>query len=199
MKIYVASSWRNNRQSEVVKALRAEGHEVYDFKNPEPYTGFSWSELDPNWQEWTNKEYFEALNHPRAVQAFNSDFDAMKWADVCVLIMPCGRSAHTEAGWMQGQNKPTIVLIEDKAEPELMYKIFSLITDSLEDAISYLQTYEPNTLDFLEWKEKTIEELYNLKFDHSLHDLERDFAADFERGLPPAESAQCIVEDYTEA
>ncbi len=30
MKIYVASSWRNQFQQEVVALLRAEGHEVYD-------------------------------------------------------------------------------------------------------------------------------------------------------------------------
>lgn len=36
MKIYVASSWRNQYQPEVVATLRAVGHEVYDFKNPRP-------------------------------------------------------------------------------------------------------------------------------------------------------------------
>lgn len=33
-KIYVASSWRNSFQLDVVSFLRNEGHEVYDFKNP---------------------------------------------------------------------------------------------------------------------------------------------------------------------
>lgn len=33
-KIYVASSWRNPFQQEVVNILRDLGHEVYDFKNP---------------------------------------------------------------------------------------------------------------------------------------------------------------------
>jgi hypothetical protein len=32
MKIYVASSWRNERQQDVVKTLRAANHEVYDFR-----------------------------------------------------------------------------------------------------------------------------------------------------------------------
>lgn len=36
MNIYVASSWRCARQPAVVAALRAAGHEVYDFKNPAP-------------------------------------------------------------------------------------------------------------------------------------------------------------------
>ena len=44
MRIYVASSWRNEaRQQATVHALRGAGHEVYDFRNPAPGdTGFSW-------------------------------------------------------------------------------------------------------------------------------------------------------------
>lgn len=33
-RIYVASSWRNKYQPEVVAALRKAGHKVYDFRNP---------------------------------------------------------------------------------------------------------------------------------------------------------------------
>lgn len=46
--IYVASSWRNPYQPVVVGELRFMGHEVYDFRNPEPGShGFHWSEIDP--------------------------------------------------------------------------------------------------------------------------------------------------------
>jgi hypothetical protein len=43
--IYVASSWRNDYQPAAVAALRAAGHEVYDFKDSE---GFNWREVDPD-------------------------------------------------------------------------------------------------------------------------------------------------------
>ena len=33
MNIYVASSWRNQKQPDVVTALRENGHTVYDFKH----------------------------------------------------------------------------------------------------------------------------------------------------------------------
>ena len=53
-KIYVASSWRNERQPILVEILRANGHEVYDFRNPkEGDNGFHWSEIDEDWQQWT--------------------------------------------------------------------------------------------------------------------------------------------------
>ncbi len=32
--IYLASSWRNDLQPEVLLALRDAGHAVYDFRNP---------------------------------------------------------------------------------------------------------------------------------------------------------------------
>lgn len=143
MKIYVASSWRNDRQPEVVEALRSAGHEVYDFKNPsETDRGFSWSDIDPDWKQWTNAQYREALNHPIADKGFANDFNAMNWADACVMVMPCGRSAHVEAGWMQGNGKPTLILQEKEAEPELMYKLFELVTDDLTELIEHLSMVE---------------------------------------------------------
>ncbi len=124
MKIYVASSWRNEFQPEVVKILRSLGHEVYDFRNPPKKTGFSWSEIDPDWENWTPGEYLHALEHPRSIEGFNSDFEAMKWADCCVMVLPCGRSANTEAGWMKGAGKQVYVYQPLAQEPELMYKIY---------------------------------------------------------------------------
>ncbi|MEQ1678417.1 MAG: hypothetical protein ABL876_17110 [Chitinophagaceae bacterium] len=139
MKIYVASSWRNKHQPEIVQKLRDAGHEVYDFRNPsETDKGFAWSDIDPNWKEWTNEQYRKALNHPVAVKGFFNDFSGMQWADACVMVMPCGRSAHTEAGWMQGAGKPTIILQQKEAEPELMYKIYEAVYDNIIDVVEHL-------------------------------------------------------------
>lgn len=125
MNIYVASSWRNEYQEQVVEVLRSMGHEVYDFKNP-PHGrgGFAWSDIQESWQTWTTEEYRDALNHEIAIDGFNSDFDGMKWADVCVMVLPCGRSANTEAGWMKGAGKKVYVFSPIKQEPELMYKLY---------------------------------------------------------------------------
>ncbi len=120
MKIYVASSWRNDKQPMIVDALRAMGHEVYDFKDTD--RGFHWSDLDPDWKNWNKRKFRNHLEHPIAEAAYGGGLDAMLWADACVLVMPCGRSAHLEAGWFIGQGCPTAILLDD-GEPELMYKL----------------------------------------------------------------------------
>ena len=126
MKIYVASSWRNDHQPGVVNLLRANGYEVYDFKKPIPGDdGFHWSEIDGSWKSWTVSKYRDALDHPIAEAGYAKDMHAMLWADSCVVVMPCGRSAHLEAGWFCGQGKPCIFLFPDgvMVEPELMVKM----------------------------------------------------------------------------
>lgn len=137
MKIYVASSWRNVYQPRVVQLLKQLGNEVYDFRNPAPNnTGFQWSQIDEDWQQWTPSEYIEALAHPIAEAGFKFDFDAMKWADACVMVLPCGRSANTEAGWMKGTGKQVFVYQPIPQEPELMYKIYDEIFVGEHDLIN---------------------------------------------------------------
>lgn len=132
-RIYVASSWRNQRQPRVVTYLRECGHAVYDFRNPQvgydnpvgSGRGFHWSEIDPAWQDWSPLEYVRSLEHPIARDGFASDWQAMQWADTCVLVLPSGRSAHLEAGYFVGAGKDLFILLDPSArtEPELMYRM----------------------------------------------------------------------------
>ena len=141
-KIYLASSWRNTDQPSAVAQLRAAGHDVYDFRNPPDEgipNGFRWSEIDPSWEAWSAGVYREKLRSPLAQRGFNSDFDGMKWADVGVLLLPCGRSAHLELGWMAGAGKHTIIWTRDGQEPELMALLASQICISASEVIEALR------------------------------------------------------------
>jgi len=132
-RIYLASSWRNQIQPAMVTMLRGWGHHVYDFKNPTPGSqGFSWSDIDPKWKSWTASEYVEALSHPIACHGYTQDMRAMEWADTCVLLLPCGRSAHLEAGWFAGRGKRTIVMTADGEEPELMALMCNHIVSTID-------------------------------------------------------------------
>ncbi len=139
-KIYVASSWRNVHYNDVVRALREAGHDVYDFRNPPSGDeGFKWSSVSEDYMEWSPQEYREQLGHPKAVRQFGNDIEAMQSCDICVLVLPCGRSAHTEAGWFAGSGRKVLAYIPERQEPELMYKLFDGICCSLEELIMKLK------------------------------------------------------------
>ena len=86
---------------------------------------------------WTPAEYQTNLSHPLAERQFKNDINAMTACDACMLVLPCGICADTEARWFAGQGKKVYVLIPDKDsfEPELMYKLFTKVCVSLEELI----------------------------------------------------------------
>lgn len=140
MKIYVASSWRNEYYPEVVLKLREAGFDVYDFRNPPSGDdGFHWDNVSDKWLDWSPEEYRDNLMHPLAERQFKNDIEAMESRNACVLVLPCGRSAHTEAGWISDQGKKTIAYIPTKQEPELMYKLFSAVCCAIEEVLEELK------------------------------------------------------------
>lgn len=151
-RIYVASSWRNPIQPQLVSILRSEGHEVYDFRNPAGGTGFSWAEvkrstydnepgIPSKGSDWERAlVYLDMLAHPRAQAGFRADFEAMKWADTFVMALPCGKSAHLELGWAAGAGKRTAILLEDPVEPELMYLAADAMFHRVEDLLAWLES-----------------------------------------------------------
>ena len=127
LKIYLASSWQNKEYEQVLNTLRLEGYETYDFKHPEnkELSSFDWEKLDKEYNKWTCPDFKKALNHPETIKAFQKDFQAMQEADFCVLLLPCGRSAHSEAGWMKGNGKKVFILdLSENPKPELMYRMY---------------------------------------------------------------------------
>jgi hypothetical protein len=157
MKIYVASSWRCEYQPEAVRRLRALGHEVYDFRGPGTGWGevegsdggFHWSEVDPNWKSWLDDvpRYLRGLQHPRAIEGYNRDMDALRRADACILVNPCGQSAHAELGWAAGAGKQTAAWCPAIREPDLMLKMAGYITDKWEDIERWLPEITHRTVE----------------------------------------------------
>lgn len=146
MKIYVASSWRNEIQPHVVHALRTMAHEVYDFHSPRPgNNGFSWAEIDPDWQQWTLETYRDCLSDPTAEDGFALDMDALKWCEAVVGVQPFGRSASLELGWAAGAGKLTVLLLA-KGEPELMIKMCDRICIGTEEMLKALSDHQLSVL-----------------------------------------------------
>lgn len=129
-KIYLASSWNNNKQPLAVKKLRDIGHSVYDFRNPNGRKDRSvWEDIGyTNIQvKRMNKNVFkEALRKKQTKDRFQDHHKAMLEADICILLLPCGKSAHIEAGYMAGNGKRVFVmdLQNTMTQAELMYMTF---------------------------------------------------------------------------
>lgn len=144
MKIYVASSWRNPEYPAVVAALRRAGHEVYDFRAAN--RAFNWAQIDPTWDPanpvLSCQGLHRALASPEAEKAFDHDKAALDWADAGVLVMPCGRSAHLEAGYLRGRGRPVHVLLADQERPDLMHKLAQIHT-SLPSILAKLRDEDP--------------------------------------------------------
>jgi hypothetical protein len=151
VRIYVASSWRNNVQPHVVQTLRAHGHRVYDFKHPAADNqGFHWHDVRVpgdmaadgsivSWRDWTPAQFREALKSDVAERGFSLDMNALNDCEACVLVLPCGKSAHLELGQAVGAGKRTIVYMPRQEEAELMYLMCDHLCLSMEEVIEKLK------------------------------------------------------------
>ena len=144
MKIYTASSWRNPFYDGIVASLKAAGHDVYDFKTTISTHGktvaFNWNQCDENWENWDFSGFMKGLEHPLAKNAFAADKNGMDTADIGVLVLPCGSSAHLEAGYMVGRGKPVYVLLPPGViRAELTYKLATKILSDNGELVEELE------------------------------------------------------------
>jgi hypothetical protein len=88
--------------------------------------------VDPDWKNWVDDvpRYLRGLEHPRAIEGFNRDMDALKSCDACILVNPCGQSAHAELGWAAGAGKLTAAWCPEIREPDLMIKMAGHVAQS---------------------------------------------------------------------
>ena len=107
MKIYLASSWKN--QKEVIALagyLELCGFEVDAFcRSSDKRYAFHWSELVDSEDDLANYDAIEMLADPRTQRAFKEDRKWLDWSDCVIMLMPCGRSSHLEGGYAKGQGK----------------------------------------------------------------------------------------------
>lgn len=136
MRIYIASSWRNQYYPQILDLLRDERHEVYDFKDEK--TRFYWGDLDPEWGTWTQAQWFEAMKDSLAQRGFNADLGALTNCHVCVIVNPCNKSAHLEGGFAKGLGKRLIIYSPEEMEPELMYCMADHLVDCSHDLLQVL-------------------------------------------------------------
>lgn len=102
-------------QVKLLSALfREAGMEVYAFCEPEGrpdgldafvFEADQWDGPLPlemmNWKKF--------MDSPLTERAYLADKAGLDWADTAVLVLPCGRSSHMEAGYAVGQGKELFI------------------------------------------------------------------------------------------
>jgi len=104
MKIYIATSWKNESLAkDVTEILRRDGHEVDCFCDES--TGrycFRWTD---HFTDIKDANVFSFSKLPAARRAFEEDKKFIDWCDAVVMIFPCGNSSHLEGGYAKGSGK----------------------------------------------------------------------------------------------
>ena len=139
MKIYLASSWKNEKEiKRLANLLKMQGYNVDCFCDTS--TGryvFHFSEIgDPRVLNVLN-----FLADKRSQRAFQEDKKWLDWCECCLLYLPAGKSAHLEAGYAKGQGKKLIIFQCEfpKGEFDVMYGFADLITDDLNTIRNWLE------------------------------------------------------------
>jgi hypothetical protein len=113
MKIYIASSWKNETLCrDYARTLREWGHDVDVFcELREGRTIFSFDEIS----EADSHNAISMLQEPIAQKWID-------WADCVLMLLPCGNSAHLEAGYAKGCGKKLYIVGDFKnGEFDVMY------------------------------------------------------------------------------
>ena len=139
-KIYLIGSLRNPSIEGIAKQLRAAGFDVFD----------DWyaigPEADDHWKTYEQnrgRNFKQALDGQVCTNAFNFDKRNIDAADIGVMVMPAGKSGHTEMGYMAGQGKRTYVLLEPDVDRwDIMYKFFTGVEYDVESLIKTLLAYK---------------------------------------------------------
>ena len=117
--IYLIGSLRNPEVPTHATYLRALGFEVFDdWYAAGPIADDSWQAYEKS----RGTTYEDALNGFAAKHVFDFDFLHLKRVDAGVLVMPAGKTAHLELGFLVGLLKPTYVLFDKEPDRwDVMY------------------------------------------------------------------------------
>ena len=148
-RIYIATSWKNMDRQKLVQELREHGHKVYEFRR---YSGegdmpvleeislkyglgekYRTKTLEPG-------EYEKIIFDKKARMCFSLHAPAIEKADICILLLPAGRSAHIEAGLLSGRGTKVIVYDSGQyTKAELAYGYFDGYTSDKEELFRMLE------------------------------------------------------------
>lgn len=135
MKVYLIGALKCKTIPTLAGILRADGLTVYDDW---------WSAGEHADSEWRKHEqlrgrsFAEALKGEHAQNVFQFDKKLLDQSDAAVLVMPAGKSAHIELGYMVGRGKRTAVLLTEPDRFDVMYAFADTVVETVEELRTWL-------------------------------------------------------------
>jgi len=143
MKIYISASWKKREEVRTLaEKLRELGHEVFDFTDhkcrntPEiPPEKFP-EQFDP---EKHNYHYY--LDRPEFRFAMSENYHAIAWADLIILLLPCGLDATADWALGVGMGKSSIIVGHPGVGVRCPTHLWAdLFTESIDDVVQSLSS-----------------------------------------------------------
>ncbi len=134
---YLIGSLRNPQIPEFANQLTAEGYDVFaDWYSPGPDA----DDFGRDYSKARGRTYREFLDSYAAKNVFQFDKYHMDRCDAAVLLMPAGKSAHTEMGYTVGRGKPCYLVFEEEPERyEVMIQFATRIFFSRQEFFKFLK------------------------------------------------------------
>lgn len=137
MRLYLIGSLSNESIPEIGVALREQGYDVFDdWFSPGP-------KADEYWREYElarGHTYKEALMGFAGRHVFEFDKEHLDACDGAVLVLPAGKSAHLELGYVLGDRRFGAVYFPngEPAKWDVMYMFADLVAFSFEELVEGL-------------------------------------------------------------
>lgn len=136
MRLYLIGSLRNPEVPAVAAELRKLDIDVFD----------DWYAAGPTaddcWRDYERargRTYLQALKGAAAYNVFSFDHMHLSRSDAALLVLPAGKSAHLELGWMLGRGKTGYVLLDDPERWDVMYQFATKVFASREEMCNELR------------------------------------------------------------
>lgn len=143
MKVYISASWKNRLLvRKLAGILRANNHEVFDFTDPScRKTHETPPEMFPEQFDPSQHTYSKYINRKEWRAVVDENREAIKWADLIILLLPCGIDATADWALGVGMGKRTIIVGHpNKGERSEVHLWADTMLDSINDVIPSLQS-----------------------------------------------------------
>ncbi len=147
MKIYVAGSFKNLAVCRLVgKVLRQNGFDdVYVFCDADVET-FSYSMKLRETDEYKSFTPKSALENSIVQEIYKMNMAHLMKSDAVIMLLPCGNSAHMEAGWIKGADGGKLLIYGPMIEGQFdaMYGMADGVyeSDQLMEMVNHLHAIE---------------------------------------------------------